>query len=194
MTKQVLFIHGWMNQRPEGAWQREVASVLRKQGHHVFFPQLPQPATPVFAEWAEVIIGELDQIREANAGEEVVVIGHSMGALAWLRLAASGLVATPVDRALLVAPALPSLLSDYPEFSVDLSSVPLESAARATYLVGGDEDPWQPNGIAEDFGKPLGLDSVVIPGAGHIIIDTGFGPWPGLVNWVNDPASDLSLR
>jgi predicted alpha/beta hydrolase family esterase len=72
--------------------------------------------------------------------------------------------------------------------------VPLTSAAKATYLVGGDEDAWQPNGLAEDFGKPLGLDSLVIPGAGHIIIETGFGPWAGLVNWVNDPASDLSVR
>ena len=123
-----------------------------------------------------------------------MVIGHSMGALAWLRLAASGLVTTPVDRALLVAPALPSLLPDFPDFGVELDSVPLASAARSTYLVGGDEDPWQPNGIAEDFGKPLGVSSVVIPDAGHIIIETGFGPWPGLVNWVNDPASDLSLR
>lgn len=194
MTKQVLFIHGWMNQRPEGAWQREVASVLRKQGHHVFFPQLPQPHTPKFSEWAEVIIGELDQIREANTGEEVVVIGHSMGALAWLKLASDGLVSVPVGRALLVAPALPSLLPDYPDFSVELSRVPLTSAAKATFLVGGDEDPWQPNGIAEDFGKPMGVNSVVIPGAGHIIIESGFGPWPGLVNWVNDPASDLSVR
>lgn len=194
MSKQVLFIHGWKNQRPEGAWQREVGASLRKQGHQVFFPQLPKPTTPKFSEWAEVLVGELDQIREANTGQEVVVIGHSLGALAWLKLVSEGLVSSPVGRVLLVAPALPSLLPDFPDFGVDLKRVPLEAAAQKTHLVGSDSDAWQPNGIVEDFGKPLGLDAQVIPGAGHITIEDGFGPWAGLFNWVNDPASDLSVR
>jgi predicted alpha/beta hydrolase family esterase len=96
---------------------------------------------------------------------------------------------------LLVAPADPSLLIDIPDFIVDLASVS-ESvrALAATTLVGSDEDPWQPDGIVETFGSVLGLQTVVIPGARHFSLSDGFGNWAGVINWVNDPASDLSVR
>ena len=81
MGKQVLILHGWTNRRPEGSWQRQAAVALRQTGHQVHYPQLPNPDEPRFADWAEVTLNELAQIAEANRGEEVVVIGHSLGAV-----------------------------------------------------------------------------------------------------------------
>ncbi|MFM2238173.1 MAG: hypothetical protein RL389_520 [Actinomycetota bacterium] len=195
MAKQVLILHGWTNRRPEGSWQRQAAVALRQQGHHVHYPQLPNPDEPRFADWAEVALNELAQIAEANTGDEIVVIGHSLGAVTWLKLVADGLVPSAVSRVLLVAPADPSLLIDIPDFIVDLASVS-ESvrALAATTLVGSDEDPWQPDGIVETFGSVLGLQTVVIPGARHFSLSDGFGNWAGVINWVNDPASDLAVR
>ena len=196
MSKQVLILHGWTNRRPEGGWQRRAAVALRAQGHQVHYPQLPSTDEPRFADWAEVALNELAQIAEGNQGQEIVVIGHSLGAVTWLKLASEGLINPPVSRVLLVAPADPSLLIDISDFIFDVaaSKVAVHAAAGSTVVVGSDEDPWQPNGIVETFGTSLGLPTVVVPGARHFSLTDGFGPWAGVINWVNDPASDLSVR
>ena len=81
MGKQVLILHGWRNRRVDGHWQRLTAAALRKAGHQVFYPQLPATDEPRFADWAEVVLAELELAREANQGEEVIVIAHSLGAV-----------------------------------------------------------------------------------------------------------------
>ena len=195
MGKQVLFLHGWTNRRPEGNWQRLAAVALRQQGHQVHYPQLPSPDQPRFAEWAEVALNELAQIAEANRGEEVVVIGHSLGAVTWLKLVSEGLAPSLVSRVLLVAPADPELLIDIPDFILDVAAAaPAVRSAANTVVVGSDEDPWQPNGIEATFSDPLDVPVVVVTGARHFSLSDGYGEWAGVINWVNDPASDLSVR
>ena len=196
MSKQVLILHGWTNRRQEGNWQRRAAAELRKQGHQVHYPQLPSTDEPKFADWAEVALNELAQIAESNHGQEVVVIGHSLGAVTWLKIASEGLVASPVSRVLLVAPADPELLIDIADFIFEPRKVQAQVAAAAasTLVIGSDEDPWQPNGIVKTFAEPLAIPSVIVPGAKHFSLADGFGPWAGVINWVNDPTSDLSIR
>ncbi|MEN9603429.1 MAG: hypothetical protein RL545_118 [Actinomycetota bacterium] len=196
MSKQVLILHGWTNRRQEGNWQRRAAAALRQQGHQVHYPQLPSTDEPRFADWAEVALNELAQIAESNQGHEVVVIGHSLGAVTWLKLASESLIEKPVSRVLLVAPADPELLIDIPDFIFEPSKVGAKVAAAAsnTLVIGSDEDPWQPNGIDKTFAEPLGIPSVIVPGARHFSLSDGFGPWAGVINWVLDPASDLSVR
>ena len=196
MSKQVLILHGWTNRRPEGNWQRRAAAALRAQGHQVHYPQLPNPDEPKFAEWSEVALNELAQLSESNQGREIVVIGHSLGAVTWLKLASEGLITSPVSRVLLVAPADPELLIDIADFIVDVSSskFAVGAAADSTVVVGSDEDPWQPNGIEKTFAEPLAIPSVILPGAKHFSLADGFGEWQGVINWVNDPASDLRVR
>ena len=195
MGKQVLFLHGWTNRRPEGNWQRLAAVALRQQGHQVHYPQLPSPDQPRFADWAEVALNELAQIAEANKGEEVIVVGHSLGAVTWLKLVSEGLAPSLVSRVLLVAPADPELLIDIPDFILDVAAAaPAVRAVANTVVVGSDEDPWQPNGIEATFSDPLGVSVMVVPGARHFSLSDGYGEWAGVINWVNDPASDLSVR
>jgi predicted alpha/beta hydrolase family esterase len=194
MAKQVLILHGWTNRRLEGSWQRQTAVALRKLGHQVHYPQFPNPDEPRFADWSEVALNELGQIAEANAGEEVVVIGHSLGAVTWLKLVADGLAPTLPYRVLLVAPADPSLLIDIPDFIVDQAAAGIAVRSNATTLIASGEDPWQPNGIEALFDSPLEVPVVVIPGARHFSLSDGWGDWAGVINWVNDPASDLSVR
>ncbi len=194
MAKQVLILHGWTNRRLEGSWQRQTAVALRKLGHQVHYPQLPNPDEPRFADWAEVALNELGQIAEGNSGEEVVVIGHSLGAVTWLKLVADGLVPSLSYRVLLVAPADQSLLIDIPDFIVDQAAAGSAARSGATTLIASGEDPWQPNGIEALFDSPLEVPVVTIPGARHFSLSDGWGDWAGVINWVTDPASDLSVR
>ena len=53
-----------------------------------------------------------------------------------------------------------------------------------------DADSYSTEGTAAElYGAPLGLDSEVLPGAGHLTIDDGYGPWPAALAWCLDPAT-----
>jgi len=194
MGKQVIILHGWRNRRVDGHWQRLTAAALRKQGHQVYYPQLPSTDEPKFREWAEVALAELELAREANQGEEIIFIGHSLGAVTWLKLIEQGLITSPVSRALLVAPADSELLLDIADFVVDPKAVSVSAGAASTIIVGSDADDWSPRGIEATFASPLGVPSVILPGSGHLAFHDGFGQWAGVINWVNDPTSDLTVR
>src|SRR4051794_4422461 len=82
----------------------------------------------------------------------------------------------PAQRVLLVAPpsqaGAPEVL--YPFFPAP--DVALENAR----LVCSDDDPYCPEGAANLY---TGLPTDLLPGAGHINPDAGFGPWPAAEAW-----------
>jgi predicted alpha/beta hydrolase family esterase len=67
-------------------------------------------------------------------------------------------------------------------------------ASASTLLVGSDLDPWLPRGIEATYATPLDLPFVLIQGAGHFAVEEGWTPWQGVINWVNDTKTDLSVR
>ncbi len=192
---RVLINHGWTNTRQEGHWQRLLAGALRAAGHQVQYPQYPNTQKPVFSEWQELLTAELELLHEAGAGETVVIC-HSLGCINFLIAAKSGRITTPIDRVLLVAPADPRTLGEIPEFKIDVASAnaALFDVAKSVTLVASDKDPWLPAGVHEAFAEPLGLEPVILSGAGHLASGDGFGPWVGVINWVSDPAADLTAR
>lgn len=194
---KVLILHGWTNRRQQGHWQRHLATALRQQGHIVAYPQFPNPDEPKLDEWQELLVAELDILAEIEGGE-TIVIGHSLGCINWIQGAATGLIAQPVDRVLLVAPADPRLLGEVEGLKValtdpDVASATIASTASLTVLAS-DKDKWTPRGIQATFGDPLGVEAVILPGAGHLSLDDGFGFWQGVIDWVNNPKADLTQR
>ena len=194
---KVLILHGWTNRRQQGHWQRHLATALREQGHIVAYPQFPNTDAPKLYEWQELLGAELDILAEVNA-QETIVIGHSLGCVNWIQGAASGLISKPVDRVLLVAPADPRMLGEVEGLNVDLNNPEVAAATHASTasltVLASDKDKWTPRGIQATFGEPLGLEAVILPGAGHLSLDDGFGFWQGVIDWVNDPKADLTKR
>ena len=195
--KRVLIIHGWGNERPVGHWHRLLAKELRQQGHIVAYPQLPDTELPSLDRWLAVLKVELDMLHEAGDGE-LIVFGHSLGCLTWLHITQSGMLQEQASRVMLVAPADPELCGEVPSFQMDLNAESVKTATRkgaaATLLVGSDSDPWLPRGLEETFAKPLGLPFELVMGAGHFAVEEGWTPWAGVINWVADPNTDLSVR
>jgi predicted alpha/beta hydrolase family esterase len=202
----VLINHGWTNTRQKGHWQRGLAADLRNQGHQVFYPQYPNTQQPSFAEWSALLQAELElllETRAAASGEaataEVIVIGHSLGCVNFIKAAVAGLLpAASVDRALFVAPPGVEKIDTLPDFAVGGSDDQIRDAiftvAGAVTLVGSDSDVWSPRGIQASYGDPLGLTAVVIPGAKHLSSADGWSSWQGVTDWVNDPAGNLAKR
>jgi predicted alpha/beta hydrolase family esterase len=194
MSTSFLILHGLENHRPPEHWQFWLAEQLRGTGAQVRYPGLPEPDAPDYAEWHATLLRELG----ALAGDERVVVCHSLACLLWLR-AATGLDdALRPDRVLLVAPpasdAVPDTAASFrlsdstgsadapgPE-SFDAAAVHA-SARSSVRLVGSDADDYDPVGIQTQFGDPLGAVADVIPGAGHVNPDSGYGPWPAVLAW-----------
>ena len=195
--KRVLIIHGWGNERPVGHWHRLLATQLRKQGHVVAYPQLPDTELPSLDKWLAVLKVELDMLHEAGDGE-LIVFAHSLGCLTWLHIAQSQILQEQASRVLLVAAADPDLCGEVPSFQLDLTSPVVKNSAhdasRSTLFVGSDSDPWQPRGVEQTFATPLDLPFIVIDGAGHFAIEEGWTPWTGIINWVDDASADLAVR
>jgi predicted alpha/beta hydrolase family esterase len=182
MSRSFLILHGIENHRPPGHWHHWLAGRLRERGERVLYPQMPDADSPSLQAWRR----ELDrQLADMGEGERVVVC-HSLSCLLWLGHAAAVAAAGPVDRVALVAPPAAAQLPPAGRgFSVgQLDARAVAGASRATPLVVcGDADPYNPGGAGDMYARPLGLDLVVIKGAGHIVPEEGYGPWPAIETW-----------
>lgn len=191
MSRRFLVLHGWENHRPREHWQWWLVDRLRGRGEQVLYPQLPAPDAPALEDWLEVLASEWTQMGDG----ERVVVAHSLSCLLWLHAAARGLVDPPADRVLLVAPPSPGVTRSHPEIAgfVAPGDATVPAAVRASSraavrLVASERDAYSTEGTAHElYGAPLGLDSEVLPGAGHLTIDDGYGEWPAVLAWSLDP-------
>lgn len=106
-----------------------------------------------------------------------ILVGHSLGAV----LAARILTRWPqlrVSAALLVAPANPDCSSRLASFA-GLPDRPLDVP---TTLVASRNDPWMSFPHSRHMASAWGADLVDLGFAGHINVDSGFGPWPAALD------------
>lgn len=196
---RVVIGHGYTNLRPPEHWQHRAAVALRNAGHQVQYPQFPAPEAPVAADWQTLLIAETAMACELSPDHgELIYIGHSLGCINWLLAAGAGRLPAVFDRVLLVAPADPVMLGRIPGYDIALGNpsflTNVRAAAKSIVLLGSDSDPWSPSGIQSTFGDPLGLEARIIVGAKHFSKDDGFGPWQGVIDWVENPDADLMVR
>lgn len=112
----------------------------------------------------------------------VDVVAHGLGAVVWLHHAAGSDGSGPrPDRVALVAPPSAGAPDGFLPPPLDLDAV--RRAAEGTVLVGGDDDPQCPEGIAAAYGVPLKMATTVVPGGGHLDAAAGYGPWPAMSQW-----------
>ncbi|MGY0061155.1 alpha/beta hydrolase [Streptomyces sp. LZ34] len=189
-----LVLHGWQNHRPAGHWQHWLADRLTSLGHAVDYPQLPDPDDPDLEQWLAELRTRLGMLR----GQQRTVICHSLACLLWLHAVARNAVPVPVDRVLLVGPPSPGVLEQYAEVAEftppPVTAGQLSAAAKYTRLAAGDNDPYCPGGAAAVYGEPLGLPADVLPGAGHLDLEAGYGSWPSLLDWCLAPSNDTPIR
>ncbi|QNP61774.1 RBBP9/YdeN family alpha/beta hydrolase [Streptomyces genisteinicus] len=191
-NRSFLILHGVENHRPAGHWQHDLARRLRDRGEQVLYPQLPDPDRPSLEAWTAAVEDGL----AAMSGERVVIC-HSLACVTWLHLAARSGGALLADRLLLVAPPGPGafswdVIAPFTPDPLDLTGLPL--AAGSARLVCSDDDPYCPEGADTAYGLPLGCDTDVLPGTGHLAIPDGYGPWPSVLDWCLDGTVRLTAR
>jgi predicted alpha/beta hydrolase family esterase len=187
-----------MNRRPPEHWQHILALELEAAGHEVAYPQLPNTDDPVLDDWIAVMLGELRELR-GLAGEKVVLC-HSLSCMGWAHLAPRLTPDERPARVLWVAPPGPSLFVEEPAIStfapvaLDPEAIRASSSLEPFRLVCSDGDPYCPEGADTVYGEPLGLDVDLLSGQDHINPDSGYGPWPSVLEWCSDPSVRLTAR
>jgi predicted alpha/beta hydrolase family esterase len=177
-TGVIVIVYGYEGSGP-GHWQRWLYGELQKRGVPVSFPELPDPSSPRCDVW----VSELRSLVERAPGP-VVFVAHSLGCWAVDHfLARWG--ARKIHAALLVAPPSPYLLFEPVQsfFPPPQSALAWQPIAHRSLLVGSDNDAYIDASELESIGQGLGLSVRVLPGAGHINIDAGYGPWPFALEW-----------
>ena len=164
-----------------GHWQVWLAAELQTAGREAVLVEFPDSAAPLLQPWLAALRAVLVELDEDGFD----LVAHSLGALLWMHSAASGLNYPRPARVALVAPPGPEIPVPQCEqfFPVPLNIEAMRKAANGTVLVGSDNDPFCPRGIAASYGAPLKMATTVIPDAGHLNIDSGHGPWPAMLDW-----------
>lgn len=120
------------------------------------------------------------RLAEAVAAARVpVVLAAHSAACAMVAHWASGRSGDPgkVRGALLVAPSDPAG-PNYPKGPTGFDPVPLARLPFRSIVVASDADPYVSRQRAREYATAWGSEWVELPGAGHINVASGHGPWP----------------
>ena len=139
-------------------------------------------SAPDLERWSERVA---DTLAALGPGPHVVV-AHSFGCLATVRAAARD-PALDIAQVLLVAPAEPHRF--------DIASVlPQSQLAPRSCVVASDNDPWMSATQAHGWALRWGSDWINLGNAGHINVDSGYGPFPLAREWAAGALNRLETR
>jgi len=181
MPEKVLILYGWHGS-PAPHWQDWLARELASRGYIVAFLQLSDPMQPQKSIWLQEAKAVMDDLRPDT------VIAHSLGNILWWHLCNEEDLA-PVKRLLMVAP--PRDLGDIKELqSFFPVALPKNLKAGCALMVVSDDDPYLNKSESLRFARALGVKQKLFQSMGHINADSGFGPWPWVLAWVEGGECD----
>lgn len=170
MKRPILILPGYLGSGPahwQSWFERQLPTARRVTGIDCASPQLGR--------WAGQVGKAIDR-----ADGPVWLVAHSFGCLAGV--VAASIRPEQVAGALLVAPADPERFADAGFRSGEQTSI-----ARRLYdtrltcpslLVASANDPWMNFASAAYWAERWGSRLHCLGAAGHINVESGFGPWP----------------
>ncbi|MEH3085993.1 MAG: alpha/beta hydrolase [Xylophilus ampelinus] len=159
---RVVIVPGWRDSGP-GHWQS------------LWAEQLPGAVRVVQDDWiSPARAAWVESLRRTilDLPGPVVVAAHSLGCIAVTHLPADALAR--IRGALLVAPADPERKA----VLADFAPVPHARLPFRSVLVASGNDPFCPVRLAGAYARAWGSEFVRLQDAGHINLESGFGPWP----------------
>lgn len=173
MMTTTLFVPGFHGSGPDH-WQTWMESQLPNTRRITAIDW----ESPVLDIWAEAIQWEIKR-----SPDPVWLVAHSFGCLA--TIAASVALEDHIAGALLVAPADPDRFTPLgaresePVTTTTLAArLPKQELGFPSLLVASSDDPWMPSSKLASWQAAWNSHCVCIGQAGHINVESGFGPWP----------------
>lgn len=169
MAKRVVIIHGYQGE-PMRGFRPWLKIELEKKGFGVSVPAMPSPNEPRVGEWVETIEREV-----ADAGEDCILVGHSLGCVAILRYLERA--QKKAAGAVLVAGFAEKLgddfrkIENFVEKKLDFERV--KKNCGKIVAIFSDNDPYVPLSQVEVFEKKLGAKTLVLHARGHFSSSEG---------------------
>lgn len=164
-TRKILIIPGLNNSGPDhwqSHWERTLPNVERVHQRDY--------DAPVCSEWGDTI-----QKAVERDGPDVVLVGHSSGAIAiphWAKR-----YGPRIKGAMLVGPSDVER-PDFPYQITGFAPIALDPLPFPSIVVASSDDPYVSLERATFFASKWGSQLVDIGPAGHINTQSGHGPWP----------------
>lgn len=185
MTK-VFLIHGFEG-TPNGGWRPWLMGELEKLEIYACALPMPNPAEPKVQEW----VAEIARAVDMSQGDDVYLVGHSLGAPGILRYLESD-HAKQISGAVLVAgPAgivgtIPKL-DDFLKKPFDFENICARCKQFA--VIHGDDDMSVPVAHAHELGEALSVTPTIIPHGEHLNGSAGWTQLPEVLKVLVDMIS-----
>lgn len=164
MAKRALILHG-TSATPASNWFSWLKTELEKQGYEVWLPQLPQADRPNMRRYVDFLLADADFFQ----ADEVILIGHSSGAVAILGLLQNLPVKTRITSSYLVGSFRDDLGWDsLQELFLEPFDFPtIKARCNHFIFIHSDNDPHCPLAGAQYLYEQLGGELIILPGQGH---------------------------
>jgi predicted alpha/beta hydrolase family esterase len=177
---KVLILHGWAGKPFEG-WRGWLGRELRTLGFEVETPYLPNADDPKQEEWVAEIRANIRKFDD-----NVILIGHSLGGVALLRLMETFAENERVKAAILVCTFTRNLridaLKDF--FRKPLNWGKIKKGAQHFIIINSDDDPYMHPDEGKILHENLGGERIVEYNAGHMNEAAGFMKYPRVLEMV----------
>ena len=173
MKQKILIIHGWGgSDKPH--WQSWLAGEIAKEYGCVSFLKFSDFDFPKKNIWKEELLKELDDFKPN------IVICHSLANILWFHLCNEESI-NKIEKLYLVAP--PSLENEIKEVRTFFPiKAPTNLHAKEALLICSTNDPYMSLEEAKSLKKALNIEMEILEDAGHLNADSGFGPWPWMLD------------
>ncbi|OHE81757.1 MAG: hypothetical protein A2X76_11830 [Lysobacterales bacterium GWF1_69_6] len=182
MTLRAVIAHCWTG-TPQAGWYPQAARSLESLGIRTQVPALPDTDAPTLEDWLAALsaaIGEAD--------DTLLLIGHSLGAVALLHWLARAEPTRRIGGLLLVAP--PITATGIAEVDAFLAPPPDLAAAgqrvqRSEAIVSLADTYLRPDPLqlSRRLLEELGAQVRLVPDRGHFSPASGHTPLPELMHW-----------
>jgi hypothetical protein len=173
--KKAFIVHGFEG-APNGGWRPWLMDELSNAGVYACALSMPNPANPVRAEW----VAEVARHIERNAGDQLFLVGHSLGVATILRFLESAPSPLILDGVVLVSGPCAKTGNGKIDAFVEapFAFEKIRSHARAFTVIHGDDDDVVPFRDAGTLSEKLGAELIPVPGGGHLTGSEGWRTLP----------------
>ncbi len=168
----VFIIHGAYG-HPGENWFPWLKSELEKLGCTVFVPRFPTPEGQTLENWLKIF----ENYRQ-YLDENTIFVGHSLGVPFILTILES--LEKPIKASFLVAgfvsflgnPAFDEINKTFVEKNFDWEKI--RKNCKKFYIFHSDDDPYVPLEKAKELAENLGVNIILVKGAGHFNEKAGY--------------------
>lgn len=179
--KKVFIIHGFEGS-PNGGWRPWLMGELEKQEIYACALSMPTPENPICTEWVD----EISRHIERNTGDEIYLVGHSLGTPAILRYLESTQVKQISGAVLVSGPSEKNnnrKIDSFLDKNFDFGKI--KSNCKKFAIIHGDNDPNVPLDNAKFLSQELNGELVIVENGGHLNGSAGWVKLPQCLEVLN---------